>query len=201
MGINRDLTNRRIRELRKEKGITQSELAQKLHVKRQIISYYETSRMPNTEDLLLLADELNTTTDYLLGRTAVKTTDPKTKDVCEYTGLSEAAVSVLHNATHHDETAAHALNHLLTSAELPNILWHLCSIAPHFPPYDEIICGGKSFNASERMQAWHLLREIKMDMFETKELFSAFVDSYVKACGIDFEDVEERIMAPYWEEV
>ena len=42
--------------------------------------------------LLKIAKYYNVSTDYLLGLSYVKTTDTKLKDVCNYTGLSEAAI-------------------------------------------------------------------------------------------------------------
>ena len=95
MNINTDLTNQRIKELRKEKGLTQEELAGKLHVSRQIISYYETNRMPSVDDLVFLAKEFGTTTDYLLGLTGAKTTDKDVAFICNYTGLNEETVKGL----------------------------------------------------------------------------------------------------------
>lgn len=37
--------------------------------------------------------------DWLLGLSESKTTDPKIKEICEYTGLSETAINNLHNST------------------------------------------------------------------------------------------------------
>lgn len=99
MACNSKITGERISELRKKKGLKQSELAQRLSVSRQIISYYETgARMPNTEDIVLLAEFFNTTTDYLLGVSDVSSTNIDLKAVCDYTGLSEEAVKILHGA-------------------------------------------------------------------------------------------------------
>lgn len=42
-----------------------------------------------------IADYYCVSTDYLLGRTDVKSTDTNIKQICEYTGLSEAAVNYL----------------------------------------------------------------------------------------------------------
>lgn len=42
-----------------------------------------------------IADYYGVSTDYLLGRTNIPTTDTEIKAVCEYTGLSEKAVKVL----------------------------------------------------------------------------------------------------------
>ena len=61
---------KRLGELRKEEGITRAELAKKLNVSVRLISYWENGERECSFDTLIqLADLLNTTTDYLLGRT------------------------------------------------------------------------------------------------------------------------------------
>lgn len=60
----------RLKELLTQKGMEQKDLAIKLNLSPQTISGYITGyRVPNPDTLIKLADELNTTTDYLLGRT------------------------------------------------------------------------------------------------------------------------------------
>ena len=67
------ITHQRIRKLRQMNRLTQEKLAEKMHVSRQVIGYYETSRTPTTAHLYILAKELGTTTDYLLGLTETPT--------------------------------------------------------------------------------------------------------------------------------
>lgn len=60
----------RLRELRKEKKLTQEELGSKINVTKVSVSGYENgNRNPDTETLQKLADYFNVSTDYLLGRT------------------------------------------------------------------------------------------------------------------------------------
>ena len=56
-------------ELRKDRGMTQKALAERLHVSVGTISNYENgAHMPDVEKLTELADLFKVTTDYLLGR-------------------------------------------------------------------------------------------------------------------------------------
>ena len=88
----------RLKECRKKKGVKQSEVADRLNVQRQIISYYESgTRKPNLEDLIMLADFYNVSLDYLVGRTDTPTTDKDLRFICDYTGLSDKTVTLLHN--------------------------------------------------------------------------------------------------------
>ncbi|MGM0882085.1 MAG: helix-turn-helix domain-containing protein [Bacillota bacterium] len=59
----------RIKHLRTERGLTQQEIASQLEMGRSNFGHIENDRVtPTSEDLQKIADILNTTTDYLLGR-------------------------------------------------------------------------------------------------------------------------------------
>ena len=51
-------------------------------------------------NLLKIADYYGVSTDYLLGRTNVRTLDTDIKAACDYTGLSQNAVKILHKYRH-----------------------------------------------------------------------------------------------------
>ena len=69
----------RIQNLRKAKGISQEELADKIGVSRQAVSKWESGQStPDIEKIILLSDYFETTTDYLLkGIESAKETDNK----------------------------------------------------------------------------------------------------------------------------
>ena len=57
-----------VKELRLSKNLTQTQLAERMWVKKSIISAYETDARPPSLDMLIkYAKEFNVTTDYLLG--------------------------------------------------------------------------------------------------------------------------------------
>lgn len=59
----------RLRELRSQRGLTQSELANRIGVNKQTISQYERGvREPNFETLDALCDYFNVSSDYILGK-------------------------------------------------------------------------------------------------------------------------------------
>lgn len=63
----------RIRELRKEKKLTQEELGVLLGVKRTTITGYEIGQIdPSSDKLVKLSELFGVTADYLLGRTAIR---------------------------------------------------------------------------------------------------------------------------------
>lgn len=64
----------RLISLRKEKGMTQTDLANVIHVKRSTVSGYETEgKEPNLETICALAKYFGVTTDYLLGLSSHRT--------------------------------------------------------------------------------------------------------------------------------
>ena len=66
----------RLRNLRKQKNLTQKQLASLIGVKNSIISFYEVGdRFPSPEMLIKLSRVLGVSTDYLLGLGAVETMD------------------------------------------------------------------------------------------------------------------------------
>lgn len=91
----RDLPDR-YTDLRIEKGISQTELAKEFDCNKQYISLIESGdRDLSITMLVRYADFFNVSTDYLLGRTDIKSTDTTIQSVCEYTGLSESNIKFL----------------------------------------------------------------------------------------------------------
>lgn len=65
-----NLLGNRIKQLRKDHGLTQAQLAEILNIKKTTISNYETGySTPSNEMLKNLANVLDASTDYLLERT------------------------------------------------------------------------------------------------------------------------------------
>lgn len=65
-----NIFGKRLRELRKEKGIGQVALASKLKVSKSIISLWENGlREPGIYAIKAVCDYFNVSADYMLGRT------------------------------------------------------------------------------------------------------------------------------------
>ena len=65
----------RLKKLREAKGLTQLRLAMELNVSQETISGYEIGKaVPPAEMLIKLADALDSSVDYILGRTDIKST-------------------------------------------------------------------------------------------------------------------------------
>lgn len=80
----------RLKELRKQKSLTQEQLAKRLWVTKSIVSAYELgTRFPSLDVLIKLAYTFNVSTDYLLG-----INKKRSLDVSE---LSEKQISVVND--------------------------------------------------------------------------------------------------------
>lgn len=72
----------RLKALRKEKRLTQKQLASMIGVQHSVISFYEVGdRIPSVEIIIKLAAVLHVSSDYLLGI--------EKKDTIDISGLSE----------------------------------------------------------------------------------------------------------------
>ena len=88
----------RIKELRQSLSLSQAELAQQLHCTQAALSQYESgNREPGFQELVQIASILNTSTDYLLGVTHIKSVDADIKKIGNYLGLTEASITRLHD--------------------------------------------------------------------------------------------------------
>lgn len=72
----------RLRELRKERNLTQKQLAQQVMVQNSIISFYENGdRLPSPEMIVKLSAVFHVSADYLMGI--------EKKETIDVTGLDE----------------------------------------------------------------------------------------------------------------
>ena len=91
-----EVFGKRLKELRKANGYTIEEFAKLVGISRSSLGYYEnTDRLPDVEVLARIADALNVSADYLIGRTNTAALKGKMKTVCELTGLSDEAAEYL----------------------------------------------------------------------------------------------------------
>lgn len=88
----------RLRELLEERNITQPVLAEAIGVSRQSVGQWKDGKtVPDILDLRKIAIFFGVSTDYLLCRTNVASSDNRVRDMHELTGLSEDAINRLIN--------------------------------------------------------------------------------------------------------
>ncbi|EJP6473818.1 helix-turn-helix transcriptional regulator [Clostridium botulinum] len=87
----------RLKELREYKGLTQSQLSEKLKIGRASVSNYELgARTPDIDVLVKISEYFNVTTDYLTGRSDFKNIEEELqhKNTIEKLGIQNNALSL-----------------------------------------------------------------------------------------------------------
>lgn len=85
----------RLKQLRLERGLLQSDIAKVIKKSERIVGFYETGeRDMNTETLSILADFFNVSIDYLLGKTNIRNIEDEFKTIYskEIEGLTEEEI-------------------------------------------------------------------------------------------------------------
>lgn len=82
----------RLKELRQKRNISQKDVAKFLDLSPSIISGYETGeRTPSASIVIRLADLYHCSTDYILGKSAIDTSD-----YIDVTGLTPEQIQSIH---------------------------------------------------------------------------------------------------------
>lgn len=116
-----------LRELRKEKGISQESVARDLGVSKSTIGLYETGdTLPDAKTLYDLAKYYNVSSDYLLGLSTSKSPNINIRGMVEYLHLSEDAVHEILNMADPDNLGGD-----------PEILWALDILLKGMASHDD----------------------------------------------------------------
>ncbi len=113
-----EIFSTRLKELRQESGLTIEAFANEVGVSKSSIGYYENqNRLPDIATAARMAEVLNVTTDYLIGRSNARTQVPKLKNICDYVGLSDKSVNMLARLKKENPTRLSVINLLLEQAD------------------------------------------------------------------------------------
>ena len=163
-----------------------------------VTKHYNEDRTVTLEYLAKYCAFFHVSADYLLGLTEATTTNKDVQFIVDYTGLSEEAISALRAAEDETETNAFTLmlDHFILSGQFYPVCLYLFfatinagKLQDHF---DE--CKGIDFSFEEEIDVRKKFNEIRMSLFDTKEYFSRFVDSYFKqSSGFDMEQWRNRL--------
>lgn len=126
----------RINELLAINNVKQKELAAYLSISDNIVSYFvKGTRVPNTEQIIKIANFFNVSSDYLLGLTDAKTTkDTDLRAIVDYTGLSEECIKEISPGISENLYAnecAYILNQLFSTKEGQTITHRIFDMLSH----------------------------------------------------------------------
>lgn len=90
----------RLKLLREEKGLFQSDIAKILGISNAAVGFYESGKRDmSTETVIKLAEYFNVSTDYLLGKSDIRNSEDKIKEEFEFAyhkemeGLTDAEIA------------------------------------------------------------------------------------------------------------
>lgn len=163
---NLDTVGKRITYLRTNAGMSQEELAEKLNIKRQKLSYIENdapSRQLTIEELSKLCNIFNVSSDYILGMTNAKNIDNVV--ISKEFGFDDETINCLKKMKN-SMLVKHTLNFLLKEEEL------ICLFAKYF-------C---SSTLSDMLIENYSTLAIKMSvpLFESKYCYAEIIETLPK---------------------
>lgn len=111
-----------LRKLREDAGISQATLAKSLNISKSTIGLYETGdTLPDAKTLYNIANYFGVSSDFILGLSLAKSTDPDIKATCKTLGLSEDVVRKIVKSCK-DPDSAFAFMVLLDTTEFWQII-------------------------------------------------------------------------------
>lgn len=148
-----EVFSKRLKELRQEYGLTIEEFANKVGISKSSVGYYENqNRVPDIIVAGRMADVLNVSADYLIGRSNARTQMPKLKSVCDKIGLSDKSVLMLARLKKEKSSRLRIINLLLEQADSDieddyelegryegSVLNAVCRYLDRYKSYDDVI--------------------------------------------------------------
>lgn len=117
----------RLREIMKNRGITQKALANAIKMRPQTVSLYTTGQSaPDVNTLRKMAEFFNVSADYLLGLVEDTDTDTDVKAIAKYTGLSSRSIRWLHHRP--QEEITQVLNALMEHTDFRIALYNIVEL-------------------------------------------------------------------------
>ena len=113
-----DNIGKKIDYIRRDRGLTQEELANKLGVtKKTVIEYEKAKDKIPLQKLISISKVLNVPTDFLLGLNDVTDNDIEDKKIHKRTGLSDTAIKVL-STLKNNKSMISTINFLIEQEEV-----------------------------------------------------------------------------------
>ena len=115
---------KRFRELYSVSGCSSiTQFSKQLEMKRQSVDrYYNGDRCPDAPALAWICERMGVSADWLLGLSDVREPSTELRAVCEYTGLSEAAINRITNNDDKWPLPVGALSHLIVSSGFGDVI-------------------------------------------------------------------------------
>lgn len=174
----------RLRELRKEKGVSQDTVSKELKISKSTLGLWETGdTLPDAKGIFDLSLYYGVSTDYLLGKTEITSTDLKIREVCEYIGLSESSVKNILSIVSAGKkpgvevAAGYALNRIISSESFASMIEAAASLVGKGTKDPSLSCESKLCTTLSEIEA-NLKEKYNFDFYILYG--SAVRDAYIK---------------------
>lgn len=179
----------RLRILMSESSVTQQTLAECIGVSRQSVSCYcDGSTYPDWETIVNIADYFQVSTDWLLGRSEVRSIDLNIKKVCEFIGLSENAVLILNTCKDLDMLGP--IEYIINDPPFLDLLNELSSMKEE---WEEYIKDKQEISDEES----HKIENMKRELFRYGSVVLSLGESIVHRISVTWEYRIKDIMFDY----
>lgn len=189
----------KISKAREAAGERQQDLAAALGVSRELVTYWENdSRSIKADQLAAIAKRYNVSADYLLGLSPDPTTDADMKAVCDYVGLSAAAMSVLHELTHSHSQTPNYQNMIdgFISQAFPRIMLDLNMLCMKLRGTKHFLQTCKDMSPDAEYISLQQYEEgLQVSLFR----FAKLCESIPDALGLGVEETTDTIHRRQWE--
>lgn len=167
---------KRIAIARERKNLSQTALAEKLNVHRQIVSYWENgNRTPNTEQIVNLSKILDVSSDYLLGLTDACTNKKDLQFICDYTGLNEESIQYLNQFIDPNRKNSDVFLHIMDIFINDFIKENSTLISAYFLNTYSFI-SSNSLNLYDKFELLNIISMIEVQQFKLEKEFSKFIN-------------------------
>ena len=189
---------------------TQEEIAKKINTSRQNVGNWLNGKSkPDIYALAEIANGYNVSTDYLLGRTEIKSTDTTMQAVCNYTGLNEEVIQLLLENKNGDlpeyilpclyanNIVMSLLNHLLSQRAFYMTIGDLVNTARHITLYKFLTSDKDKSNAIVNLNnrfSEIFINDFNIDYvidYEKKTIYEKFqqlIDTMINSYDVEEDD-------------
>ena len=186
-----------IQKAMEEKHFTHAQLADATGIDRiSITRYCNGQRQCPTVLLVKIANALDVNLDFLVGTLSTMSTDITVAEICKYTGLSEKAISVLHEYRHTilDKYVykyySTVLSHFIESTYLSGICEDIARKQGLIDSFRERI----KVEATQQFSIdYHqLIGDLELCEYKAVKLFMYYIDKHKADC-IDYSDLKKAV--------
>jgi len=176
---NAPLHAKRIAELLNENGWSQDRFAEEIDISKSSVSNWLQGNIadPRIMNFNRAANALGVSVDYLLGNTDVRTIDSNIQSACDYTGLTEDAVEILHQWNNKtpvldiEPDMLHLLSSIISNPQFHELMMYIYSVKATTKDISEA-----EENGSELFARYDLMERVDASLWKSSRIFTDIIE-------------------------